>query len=208
MKKQMILGWLFFSAVWGLSEVLLGGSLFGYKIPYASIPLVVIGFLVLSLARVFFPYLGMATLIAVGALFFKFLNAPFYKCHYLGILVTGISFDLFFAVLALKRRWLAAAAAAWFNNLAFAVLMTYVIHYQPWVQNHPEKFLYHVLISGSVIAVLSAFLVPLCLRQAESLRQKYPAPFQWQPGLAARMIPLASTLCWAGSLVIFGYQVL
>ena len=84
MKRQIIIGWLFFSALWGIFEAVLGGSLFGYKIPYAAVPLTVIGFAILSLARVFLPYLGMATMIAVGATLFKFLNAPVYKCHYLG----------------------------------------------------------------------------------------------------------------------------
>jgi hypothetical protein len=208
MKRQIVFGWLFFSALWGISEVVLGGSLFGYEIPYASIPLTVIGFLVLSLARIFLPYFGMAAMIAVGAMLFKFLNAPLYKCHYLGILVMGISFDVFFSLFKIKQRWLSAIAAAYFNNLAFAVLMIYIIHYQPWIQNSVEKLVNHVLISGTATALLSAILVPLCFRQAEILRLKNPTPFQWRPSLVPRIISLASTLFWVGSLAVFGYHIL
>ena len=67
MKKQLLIGVLFFSAIWGLSEVVLGGFLYEANIP-ASICLTIIGFCVLALARAFFPVFGVATLIGLSAM--------------------------------------------------------------------------------------------------------------------------------------------
>ena len=48
MKKEHILGILFFAGLWGISEAVLGGVLYRAAVPYASVPLTIIGFIVMS----------------------------------------------------------------------------------------------------------------------------------------------------------------
>ncbi len=108
MKKECVLGILFFSGLWGISEAALGGALYGAHVSYASVPLMVIGLVILTFAGVYFPTVGMATAIAACAMLYKFLNEPFFACHLLGILLIGICYDLFFAVLRLKNKAVAA----------------------------------------------------------------------------------------------------
>jgi len=95
MKKEHILGILFFAGLWGISEAVLGDALYSGNIPYASVPLTIIGFVLMAGARVYFPQIGTATLVAGCAMLYKFLNAPFFACHLLGILLTGMCYDLF-----------------------------------------------------------------------------------------------------------------
>ncbi|MCK5272053.1 MAG: hypothetical protein KAJ52_05730, partial [Sedimentisphaerales bacterium] len=65
MKKKHILGILFFSGLWGLSEAKLGGLLYIAGLQdYAAIPLTAVALVILTLAKVYLPQLGMATLIA------------------------------------------------------------------------------------------------------------------------------------------------
>ncbi len=207
MKKQLLIGVLFFSAIWGLSEVVLGGFLYQANIP-ASICLTIIGFCVLALARAFFPVFGVATLIGLSAMCLKFLNAPIYKCHYLAILLMGVSFDLFFSLLKIKSKSLAAAGMVIFNNAAFAVLMSYIIHYQPWVEGGTAKIVNHIFVSGVIAAVVSALLVPLCFKWGASLKQKRPDLFAGRPAWTPRIISVSGAALWALSLVIFATQVL
>ena len=44
MKKEHILGILFFGGLWGISEAVLGDALYSSNVPYASVPLTVTGF--------------------------------------------------------------------------------------------------------------------------------------------------------------------
>jgi len=94
MKKEHILGILFFGGLWGISEAVLGDALYSGNIPFASVPLTIIGFVLMAAARVYFPQIGTVTLVAGCAMLYKFLNAPFFACHLLGILLTGMCYDL------------------------------------------------------------------------------------------------------------------
>ena len=97
MKKNYLLGILFFSGLWGMSEAGLGGVLYRAHIPHASVPLTIIGFIILSLARVYLPQKGSSTLIGAIAMLYKFLNAPFFACHLLAIFLLGLSYDVVFS---------------------------------------------------------------------------------------------------------------
>jgi len=69
MKKDYILAILFFSGLWGISEAVLGDALYRADIPYASVPLIVVSFIILTFARVYFPQTGTAVLIGALAMF-------------------------------------------------------------------------------------------------------------------------------------------
>ena len=203
MKKEHILGILFLGGLWGILEAVLGGALYRAEVPYASVPLIIIGFAVMTIAKVYFPQIGIATLIAACAMLYKFLNVPFFACHLLGILLTGICYDLFFSVFKIKNRSLSAAAAVYLNYTLFALMITYVFRYEHWVQTGFAEVLRHVGIGGSMAALGCAVLVPSCFRLGERLKTNLVTPFnlrlQWVPGGV-----LAATIgLWAFSLTAY-----
>jgi hypothetical protein len=203
MKKEYILGILFFSGLWGISEAVLGDALYSANVPYASVPLTVIGFVLMAAARVYFPQIGTATFVAACAMLYKFLNAPFFACHLLGILLTGVCYDLFVSVFRIKNRSLSAAAAVYLNYLLFALMITYIFRYEHWMQAGFAGVLRHVLISGSMAALGCAILVPVSFRLGAQIKVNYTKPFN----LKLQFVPsgvLAVTIgLWIFSIVTF-----
>ena len=172
MKKEYILGILFFGGLWGISEAVLGGALYDAGVPYASVPLTIIGFIIMTMARVYFPKIGTATFIAAFAMLYKFLNVPFYGCHLLGILMTGMCYDLFFSVIKVKKPSLSAAAATYLSYALFGFMITYVFQYEYWVQAGFSGVLRHIAISGSIAALGCAICVPFCIQFTERFKTK------------------------------------
>lgn len=203
MKKEYILGILFFSGLWGISEAVLGGALYKADVPYASVPLSVIGFVILSLAHVYFPQKGTASLIAICAMLYKFLNAPFFACHFLGIILMGICYDLFFGVFRIKNRSLCAAAACYLSYILFAVMITYVFRYEHWLHAGLGKLLRYVGIGGTIAAIGCAVFVPLSFRLGEQLKVKLSMPFRLQLKLAASSVSLITAGLWIFSIAVY-----
>ena len=204
MKKQHILAILFFGGLWGLSEAILGDWLYSRGDPrYAAIPLAVIGFAILSIARVYFPQKGMPTLIAACAMLYKFLNEPLFACHFLGILLLGVAYDLIFNVASVKNRALAAATAVYLGHASFALLITYIIRYQPWVEAGLPKVLTHIFIAGSLTALACAITVPLAHKLAQRLHTLVPTPFAWQPQLAPSAVSFVALAVWGFGIAVY-----
>ncbi len=198
MSGQYLLGILFFGGVWGLSEAVLGDALYRAGIPYASVPLTAIGFVVLTFAHAYFPRPGTATLIASFALLYKFLNTPFFACHLLGIILMGMCYDVFFNIFRMRAAWLTAGLAAYANYAAFALMITYVARYEHWVQAGPGKILEHVGVSGSMAALACVVLLPLSLRLSDKLKSAVATPFAWR----GAPVPAAVTVLTAGLWVL------
>lgn len=203
MKKEHLIGILFFGGLWGISEAVLGGTLYRAGVPYASVPLTIIGFIVMTIAKVYFPQKGTATLIAACAMLYKFLNVPFFACHLLGILLMGLSYDLFFSVFKIKSRWLSAAAAVYLNYTLFALLITYVFRYEYWVQGGFIEVLRHVGISGSMAALGCAVLLPVSFRLAERLKTNYATPFKLRLQLVPGGVLAATVGLWIFSITTY-----
>ena len=203
MKKGYILGVLFFSGLWGISEAVLGGALYRIDMPYASVPLTIIGFVVMTFAKVYFPQKGTATLIAFCAMLYKFLNAPFFACHLLGILLTGICYDLFFSVLTVKNRSLSAAAATYLSYALFALMITDVFRYDYWVQGGFGKVLQHVVVGGSMAALGCAVLVPVSFQLAQKVKTSFAMPFKLRLRLAVGGVSLVAIGLWAFSIAVY-----
>ena len=203
MKKEHILGVLFFGGLWGICEAVPGDALYSAKVPYASVPLTMIGFAVMTIARVYFPQKGTATLIAICAMLFKFLNVPFFACHLLGILLMGLCYDLFFSVFKIKSRSLSAVAAVYLNYALFALMITYVFRYDHWVQAGFAEVLRHVGISGSIAALGCAILVPASLRLGEQLKANYLRPFNLKRQLVPSGVWALTIGLWVFSLTAF-----
>ena len=199
MRKEYILGVLFFSALWGISESVFGGVLYSSGVPCASALLTIIGLIILTFAGVYFEQKGTIILIAALAMLYKFLNTPFFACHLLGILLTGICYDLFFGVFKIKNKAIGAAAAVYLSYISFALMITYVFRYDHWVQAPLTKILSHVAASGSIAAFGCAVAVPLSFRLGKRLKAKYAMPFE----LSLQPVP-GSVFVLAASIWIFG----
>jgi len=203
MKKEYILAILFFSGLWGMSEAVLGGALYRADVPYASAPLTVIGFIILTFARAYFPQKGTATLIAACAMLYKFLNAPFFACHLLGIFLTGLCYDLFFNVFKVNNRSLSAAAATYLSYALFALLVTYIIRYGYWTQAGFTKVLQHVGIGGSIAALGCAALVPLSFWMGEQFKVNYATPFKLRLQLVPGGISVLTIALWIFGIMAY-----
>ena len=200
MKKEHILGVLFFGGLWGVSEAVLGDALYRAGVPYASVPLTIIGFIVMSIAKVYFPQKGTASLIAASAMLYKFLNVPFFACHLLGILLTGLCYDLFFSVFKIKSRSLSAAAATYLSYALFGLMITYVFRYEHWVQGGFNEVLRHIAISGSIAALGCAVVVPSSFRVGERLKANFVRPFNLRLQLVPGGVLAATIGLWVFSI--------
>jgi hypothetical protein len=153
----------------------------------------------MTIARVYFPQTGTATLVAACAMLYKFLNDPFFACHILGILMTGICYDLFFSIFKIKNSSLSAAAATYSSYVLFGLMITYVFQYEHWVRRGFSGVLRHAGISGSMAAIGCAVFVPICLYISERLRANRIKPFN----LRLQLVP-SGVLAVTTGLWIFG----
>ncbi len=172
MKKKYILGILFFSSLWGFSETVLGGFLYHYGIPHASVYLTVIGFSIMTIAGIYLPKSGTAVIIAAFAMLYKFMNTPFFACHLLGILLLGVCYDLFFSILKLRNKSVCAALAVYAGYSLFALMITYLFRYSHWAEVGLSKVVSHIGVSGTLAALGCALVVPLSYRFGKWLQMK------------------------------------
>jgi len=203
MKKEYILGILFFSGLWGISEAVLGDALYSANVPYASVPLTVIGFILMTIAQVYFSQKGTATLIAGLAMLYKFLNIPFFACHLLGILLMGVCYDLFSSVLKIKNRSLSAMAAVYLNYALFALMITYVFRYEHWVHGGSAKILRHVGISGSMVALSCAILVPMSFHLGQKIKAYFGRSFNLKLQFVPGSILVVTIGLWIFDIAVF-----
>jgi hypothetical protein len=203
MKKEYILGILFFSGLWGISEAVLGNVLYRADVPFASVSLTVIGFIILTFACIYFPQKGTAMLIAGFAMLYKFLNEPFFACHLLGIFLMGVSYDLLFNVLKMRKSFLSSALVAYLSYASFAVLITYIFRYSTWIQGGFMKVLRHIGINGSMAALGCAVLLPLSFHLAQKLKATLPVPFNVQLRLAPVGVSVFTIGLWIFGVMMY-----
>lgn len=193
MKRSHVLAILFFGGLWGVSEAGLGDALYAGSVPHASVYLTVIGFFILTVSRAFVPRTGAATLIAAGAMLFKFLNVPFFACHLAGIALLGVGWDVAFGVAKIRRPVIASTLAVYLGHVLFMAAMVFVFRSDRWIAQGFGGWLEHVGVSGTLTAVGCAIAVPLGLRLGERLRRGTGLP----AALVARhawVAPLVVTL--------------
>jgi hypothetical protein len=160
MNRQRLLGVLLFGALWGLSEALLGGWLYGAGLRgSAPIVLSVIAVGILTVARVIVPLAGSSTAIGALAVAFKALNTEF-ACHLLAIFLLGASFDLVWSVARGRWKPLIGPAATYLGFALFALIITYVIRYSWWTIEGWPKVLRYIVFTGSITAACNALVVP------------------------------------------------
>jgi len=203
MKKEYVLGVLFFSGLWGISEAVLGDALYRADVPYASVPLTIIGFIILTFGCVYLLQKGTATLIAGFAMLYKFLNEPFFACHLLGIFLMGVCYDLLFNALKIKKGFLPSALVAYLSYASFAILITYVFRYSTWVQGGFMKVLRHVGISGGMAALGCAVLLPLSFHLAQRCKENFAVPFRLQLRLVTGGVSALTIGLWVFGVTMY-----
>ena len=169
------------------------------EVAHASVMLTIIGLVILTFASVYFPQKGMATAIATCAMLYKFLNEPFFACHFLGIFLIGLCYDLTLNAMKIRSRALSAVGVVYASYGLFALMMTYLFRYEYWVQGGFGKVANHVGIGGSIAALVCAIIVPVSFRFAERAKQSFAMPF----GLQWRLLPSSVSLATVG-LWVFG----
>lgn len=166
MTRQFV--WLLlFGSLWGISEVVAGGILYDADVPLASVWLTTWAVFVLAAARGMLNKPGTSSAIAGISALYKLINtAPFF-CHILGILFLGMVFDLAASLLIKRgqrvslRCILIGIFTAYGGNTLFALVMTYIIGYEYWVEAGMGKILNHIFVTGSFAACAAAVVVPL-----------------------------------------------
>jgi hypothetical protein len=202
MKKQYILGILFFSGLWGISEAVLGGALYKAQIGHSSVILTAIGLIILTSANVYFPQKGTATAIAGLAMLYKFLNAPFFGCHLLGIFLIGFCYDLSLNMLKIRNRAVSAVVTVYAGYSLFAFMITYIARYEHWVQGGFGKVLNHIGVGGTIAALLCAIMAPLSYRFAERLKLRFPTPFVYRRQFLPSSVLFATAVLWVFGLAV------
>jgi len=158
---------LFFGSLWGINELVSGEILFRNQVLSASVWLSAWAFFILAVARGIINKPGTSALIAGIAAVFKMVNAPPFFCHLLAIFLLGVGFDVAASLLIKEgrktalRQGLSGVLGAYGGYALFALLITYIIRYQYWVNGGAAKVLNHIFVAGSLAAAVSAFLVPL-----------------------------------------------
>jgi len=200
MKKDYILGILFFGSLWGAQEALLGGYLYAKSIPHASVPITIIGFMILTVARIYLPRRGSSTLIGAIAMLYKFLNTPFFACHLLAIFLLGASYDLVFSFLKIKSKAASGLIATYLGYILFAFTITYIFKYHYWIQEGLPKVLRYIGTSGTLTALANTVAVPVSFYIGCTLKERAVNPFEFRSKLATSSISLVTLLIWVAGV--------
>lgn len=201
MKKDYLLGILFFGSLWGVCEASLGGFLYSIPSLSASIPLTIIAFMILTIAKIYFPFRWSATFIGSIAMLYKFLNTPFFACHILGIFLLGLSYDLVLNFLKIKSKAVAGLVATYLGYILFALTITYIFRYHYWIQGGVPKILRYVGISGSLAALGNFAAVPLSFHFGQLLKKGTINPFEFKSRIATSGVSFVTLVLWCLAIV-------
>jgi len=196
MKKDYLLGILFFGSLWGACEASLGGFLYSLPSLSASVPLAIIAFMILTIAKIYLPYRWSATFIGSIAMVYKFLNTPFFACHLLGIFLLGLSYDLVLNFLKIKSKAMVGLVATYLGYILFALTITYVFRYHYWTQEGLPKIFRYVGMSGSLAAFGNFVAVPLSFYFGQLLKRGMVDPFAFKSRIATSSVSFITLTLW------------
>lgn len=196
MKKDYLLGILFFGSLWGAIEAGWGGFLYKNHILHASVPLTIIAFMILTIAKIYLPQRGSLVFIGSLAMLYKFLNTPFYACHLLAIFLLGVAYEASFSLLKIKNKTLLGLIATYIDYIFFALSITYIFRYHYWIDGGLPKILRYVGLSGTMAAIGNLFAVPLSFNFGQILKKKTANPFIFESRLATGSISLITLVLW------------
>lgn len=199
MVKIKDIAWLLFiGSLWGLNEMIAGDFLYSNEIPLASVWLSAVAFFLLSGGRAVAKWPGSSAAVGVLASLFRLVNAGPFPCHLLGIFMLSLAFDVVASLLSRsgigKKRnlFLIGILSAYGGHTLFALIITYAIRYSYWVGGGVAKVFDHIVLSGSLSALMTIFLVPLGF----SLGKKSETFFLRQPRWSLTGILFLTVLFW------------
>lgn len=201
MRKDYLLGILFFSSLWGASEAILGGFLYRNQIAYSSVMLTAVAFIILTIARVYIPWKYSATCMGFMAMFYKFLNTPFFGCHLLAIFLLGLSYDLVFNLIKIKNKAILAILTTYLGYILFALSITYIFRYHYWIEGGFIKIIHYVGISGSLAAIVNSIIVPVSFDLGANLKRRLKNPFGLKFRLTTSSIYVITITLWFLSII-------
>lgn len=158
---------LFFGSLWGINEVIIGEAFPGENPTLVTVWLAVWALCVLAVARGVLNKPGSSIVIASVATLFKLVNAAPFFCHLLGIFTLGVAFDVFATFLMKNERKisfrssLSGVLSAYGGYTLFALIITYIVRYEYWIEGGFTKVLHHIFESGSFAALGAIVVLPL-----------------------------------------------
>ncbi|MBU0711570.1 hypothetical protein KJ762_06205 [bacterium] len=158
---------LFFGFVWGIFEVVIGETMFGQGLSYASAWLIIWAVFVLAMARGVLNKPGSSTVIGLFAGIFKLANTSPFFCHLLAIFIIGMTFDVFSTVLmkyehrVSYRSSLSGLLTVYAGRALFALMATYIMRWEYWTTGGVAYIYEHIFISGTFAALIAILVVPL-----------------------------------------------
>ena len=189
-----------FGSAWGIMEVVGGEAFFKNNVPRASVWLTAWAVFMLAVARGLINKAGSSTVIGATATLFKLAYAAPYFCHLLGIFFVGVVFDAA-ATLWLKREktslwpaFLTGAVTSYVAYALFAVTITYIAQYGPWVSGGTPKVLNHIFAGGSWSAFASLIVTPLGLRIGRTSEPAFGRHAKWATAGAVVLLAVLWTV--------------
>jgi len=195
-KRDYILGVLFFSGLWGASEAILGDFLYRTDFPFASVPLTIIAFIILTIAKGYLPQIGSAILIGSVAMLYKFLNTPFFSCHFLAIFLLGLSYDLVFSFSRIKSKVVFGLLATYLGYIFFALAASYIFRFNYWLNETLSKIFSYVGRGGTLAALVNSVAVPISFKLSQALKRKAINPFEFKSRLISGSVSLIVIMLW------------
>jgi hypothetical protein len=195
-KRDYIFGVLFFSGLWGASEAILGDLLYRTDFPFASVPLTIIAFIVLTIAKGYLPQTGSAIFIGSVAMLYKFLNAPFFSCHLAAIFLLGLAYDLVFSFSRIKSKMLLGLLTTYLGYIFFAFAAGFIFRFNYWLDETLSKIISYIGVSGTLAALINSIAVPIAFRFSQYLKTKSLTPFKFKSKIIAGSLSLITFALW------------
>ena len=158
---------LFFGFLWGICEVVVGETMFGQGLSFASEGLIILAVFVLAMARGVLNKPGSSTTIGLFAVIFKLAYASPFFCHLLAIFLIGLTFDIFSTVLMKYERRgiygssLSGLLTVYTGRTLFALIGTYIMRWEHWTTGGVAYIYEHIFIGGTFAALIAILVVPL-----------------------------------------------
>jgi hypothetical protein len=157
-------------SLWGMSEVWGGEFLYANGIPHSSLWLSAFAIFLIAVARGLVNVPGSTAALGAVASVFKLVNASPFYCHLLAIFLLGVAFDVAASALCRKedhkfvRGALTGILGTFGGYASFALLITYIIRYEPWVHGGAARVIHHIFVAGSLAALAGTALFPAGLK--------------------------------------------
>jgi len=208
LKHLILVSFILFGSLWGLSEIWVGEAALMKGLPRAPI-LTALAVFFLILTRRLWDVPGSSFALSILAASFKFLQHPFWGCKIAAVLILGATFDIAWSLFREKALERPAGRSAVRSVLAtyaafalFAHFARYVLQYPYWAV--PGRMMEYQLIEGSIAAAL---VIPVTVAGLALARRVSTAADGWSGAtwLAYRIAAVGSGIVGAATALALRY---